>query len=479
MKLYNSLTKKIEEFEPLDKDNVRIYSCGPTVYDHAHIGNLSSYIYADTLRRVLELQYKNVTHVMNYTDVDDKTIKRSREKYPDLEPKDALKKLTDEYIELFKQDIEKVGIDVSKITFVRATDHIEDMKKLIRKLLEAKIAYITEDGVYFSIDRYKKTGKTYGQLLKISDSNTSSSRIDNDEYDKDSIHDFALWKKQKPGEPAWDFEAKGQNLNGRPGWHIECSAMSEKTLGVPFDIHTGGIDLIFPHHENEIAQSTGAIDGKVMAKYFVHNNHLLVDGKKMAKSANNFYTLQDIIDKGYDPLVFRLLVLKSHYRSESNFSWDLLKDADNQINNLKSWASLRFQNASKKPEHVSELTLQSVGQALRDKVFNDLNTPASLSILYDYETDDSSESISVLKITEEVGFKPSEIEEMIQYLDRVFGLGLGSVNDLDQETKNLISRREKARNDKNWEESDRLRDELVKQGIGIRDTDSGAIWYRL
>lgn len=455
MKLYNSLTKKIEDFEPIDKNNIRIYSCGPTVYDHTHIGNLSSYIYADTLRRMLEVEYgaDKVTHVMNYTDVDDKTIKRSREKYPDLEPKDALKKLTNEYINLFKQDIEKVGIDVSKITFVRATDHVEDMKSLINELLEAKIAYITDDGVYFSIEAYKESGKTYGQLLKISDSNTSSARIDNDEYDKDSVHDFALWKKQKPGEPAWDFEAVGQNITGRPGWHIECSAMSEKALGVPFDIHTGGIDLIFPHHENEIAQSTGAKDENIMAKYFVHNNHLLVDGKKMAKSANNFYTLQDIIDKGYDPLAFRLLVLQSHYRKESNFTWDSLNKTQQKFNEIKNWVESSFQ-----PEVISKVMhtdAQDYSQALVDLRIHDV------LLLMD------------------MNFHIAPSWGLVEKANNLLGLELLKVCDITPETKKIIDLRYKAKNHKNYEESDRLRDELGKKGIGIRDTDNGSIWYRL
>lgn len=455
MKLYNSLSKKVEEFEPFEKNNVRIYSCGPTVYDHAHIGNLSSYIYADTLRRVLELEYgaDKVTHVMNYTDVDDKTIKRSREKYPDLEPKEALRKLTNEYIDLFKQDIEKVGIDAGKITFVRATDHIEGMKNLINELIEAKIAYITEDGVYFSIEAYKKSGKTYGQLLKISDSNTSSSRIDNDEYDKDSVHDFALWKKQKPGEPSWNFEVGGVKLDGRPGWHIECSAMSEKALGVPFDIHTGGIDLIFPHHENEIAQSTGAIDGKVMAKYFIHNNHLLVDGKKMAKSANNFYTLQDVIDKGYDPLAFRLLVLQSHYRKESNFTWDGLQAAQSKLKEIKNWVESSFQ--SETIRQVMKADAQDHSQASADLRIHDV----------------------LLLIDMNLHISPSW--DLVEKTDLLLSLGLVNTEDIPLQTKSLISDRETARKNKNWEESDRLRDELEKQGIGIRDTDNGSIWYKL
>lgn len=460
MKLYNSLTKQVEELDFKPGQEVRIYSCGPTVYDHAHIGNLSSYIYADTLRRVLELNGYKVKQVMNYTDVDDKTIKRSLEKYPDLEPKEALKKLTDEYIALFQEDIKKVGIDASKIEFVRATDSIEDMKKLIAELLDASIAYVTDDGVYFSIEAYKKSGKTYGQLLNISESNTSSARIDNDEYDKDSVHDFALWKKQKPGEPAWDFEVDGENLSGRPGWHIECSAMSKSTLGIPFDIHTGGIDLIFPHHENEIAQSTGAIDGSVMAKYFVHNNHLLVDGKKMAKSANNFYTLQDIIDKGYDPLAFRLLVLQSHYRNESNFTWEILESAQNLYKKFRIFGSLQHNIDENGPVSTNI-------DSATNKINDDLNFTAAMPFIKGY--------------TSNSAYRKEQINEFLKFMEDIFVIYLRAldINNLSDDIKDLISKRETAKKSKSFVEADRLRDEINSKGIGITDTSTGPVLHRI
>ena len=334
MKLYNTLTRETEEVKPLKGDEIRIYSCGPTVYDHIHIGNLASFIHADALRETLKAEGYKVRHVMNITDVDDKTIKRSREEYPDLEPKEALKKLTSKYEELFKKDMEEVGNDLSAIEFVRATDYIPRMQELIRKLHKGGFAYIADDGVYFSIEAYKKSGKTYGQLLEINSENTSKNRIANDEYDKESAHDFALWKKVRPHEPSWDFELGGKDLAGRPGWHIECSVMSTDVLGQPFDIHTGGVDLIFPHHENEIAQSTAGKDEYLLAKLFFHNEHLLVDGKKMSKSLNNFYTLEDITKKGIDPLAFRLLVLQSTPRNQANFSWKILQAAQNRFNKL-------------------------------------------------------------------------------------------------------------------------------------------------
>lgn len=459
MKIHNTLTKKNEEFKPLNDREVKIYSCGPTVYDHAHIGNLSSYIYADTLRRVLEADGYTVTHVMNYTDVDDKTIKRSLEKYPDLEPKQALKKLTDEYIALFQEDIKKVGIDANKIKFVRATDNIEDMKSLIHNLLDKHVAYIADDGIYLSIDAYKKSGKTYGQLSHISEANTSGFRIDNDEYDKESAHDFALWKKQKSGEPAWDFKIGGHDLKGRPGWHIECSAMSEKALGIPFDIHTGGIDLIFPHHENEIAQSTGAKSDNTMANYFVHSNHLLVDGKKMAKSANNFFTLQDIIDKGYDPLAFRLLILQSQYRNESNFTWDVMEAAQNRLNNWRSMFDRRWQLRLLTDDQPD------ISNKIVESLNDDLNTPETVTKIDEYfnhvDTDNGMPS-----------------RDTLLALRDILGIDLLGY-DITDEQKQLISKREVARQNNNWEKSDALRQELQNQGIGIRDTENGSIWYRI
>jgi len=469
MKLYNALTRQIEEFTPIDKQEVRIYSCGPTVYDRAHIGNLSAYIFADTLRRSLELEGYNVKHVMNYTDVDDKTIKRSQEKYPDLEPKEALAKLTKEYKELFLSDMAKIGVDTHKIQFVSAVDNMPAMQQLITKLVSEKIAYITDDGVYFSIKAYKDSGKTYGQLLKISSESTSEARIDNDEYDKESVHDFALWKVQKPGEPSWDFEIEGKNLKGRPGWHIECSAMSESSLGLPFDIHTGGIDLIFPHHENEIAQSTAAGELDKMANYFVHNNHILVDGRKMAKSAQNFYTLDDITQKGFDPLAFRLLVLQAHYRNEINFTFDSLDATQNRLRSLHAWADQRFQDVYVDPAHVSQLTVQNVGKAIRERSANDLNTPGVLASLYQG---------GLLDVTESHGLKNSDIAEASAYLDKILGLKLSASTDISEKQKNILQQREEARAGKDWAKSDELRRELEEQGIGVRDTDHGPIWYR-
>lgn len=467
MKLHNTRTRNIEPFTPLQGNEARIYSCGPTVYNHAHIGNLSSYIFGDTLRRVLAVSGYQVKHAMNYTDVDDKTIRRSHELFPEDEPREALRKLTDKYIEIFLDDMHKIGNDVAAVTFMRATDDdvMQGMLGLITKLHEAGMAYVAEDGVYFSIEAYRKSGKTYGQLLELSASNTSEARIQNDEYDKESVHDFALWKVQKEDEPAWEFTLDGQNLTGRPGWHIECSVMSRLGLGQPFDIHTGGVDLVFPHHENEIAQSTALESDPVMAQFFTHNEHVLVDGKKMSKSLGNFYTLEDVIQKGYDPLAFRLKVLQSHYRSQVNFTWESLEAAQNLLTKLRAWADLKHQSAAFNPQagdsYADEL------RAILSAVQDDVNTAEALSHV-----------AALAGAGEEQGVDKEKIQHLLNVLDRLFGLELSKRPDITPEQKDLLEDRQVARDQKDWAKSDELRDQLAGQGIGVRDTPNGPIWFR-
>jgi len=437
------------------------------VYDHAHIGNLRAYIVADTLHRTLQAAGYGVRRVMNYTDIDDKTVKRSQQKYPNDEPMAALKKLTAEYIKIFLDDMRHIGNRVDNIIFMAATDNIEPMQKMIADLHKKGFAYLADDGVYFSIDAYKKSGKKYGQLLTLTAENTSEARIQNDEYDKESAHDFALWKAQKPGEPTWPFTLDGRDLTGRPGWHIECSAMGRKGLGQPFDLHTGGVDNIFPHHENEIAQSTADEQDPILAHFFAHNEHLLVDGKKMAKSANNFYTLADIVQKGYDPLAFRLLILQSHYRSQAQFSLANLEAAQNRLQSLRAMADLQFQVKGVEPWLNTDPSLSSMQNAL----FEDLNTPLALGNLNNLVT-----------LAEERLISTDELElfqKMLQTLDQLLGLGLADRQDISQEQKHLITKREQTRTDKAWGKADELRKQLANQGLGIRDTNNGPIWYRL
>lgn len=481
MKLFNSLLAEQEienpkeplTFTPLQDNQVRMYSCGPTVYDHAHIGNLSAYIFADTLRRVLQASGYTVKHVMNYTDVDDKTIRRSAETYPGIDPREALHQLTNKYIELFLSDMKSVGNDIDAMIFVRATDKIAEMQQLITDLLKGNFAYLADDGIYFSIEAYKNGGYKYGQLSQIDANTTSEARISNDEYDKDELHDFALWKKQKDGEPAWDFVVDGVDMRGRPGWHIECSAMSREALGQPFDIHTGGVDLKFPHHENEIAQSTALSNSdKRMAQFFCHNEHILVDGRKMSKSANNFYTLQDIIGKGYDPLAFRLLVLQSHYRNQVNFTWESLDSAKSTLHYLRnnfSWIYQVRKDGESPSEPLSEI-LNNYKTQILEALQNDLSTPKAIMLL----NKASDAFVSMQGLTK---LDIPAVESFANFINQALGITI-----LDQSANNTdydetIKARESARNNKDWAKADELRSALLDQGVEVRDTAEQSFWY--
>lgn len=467
MELHNTLTKRIDPFKPLKPGQATIYSCGPTVYDHIHIGNLRSFIFADILRRSLTANGYKVHQVMNYTDVDDKTIARSQERYPNDAPEVALKRLTTEYENIFMDDMHAIGNDVEAIEFIRATDSIAAMQTLISELHKAGFAYLADDGVYFSIQKYRAAGKKYGQLLELNAHNTSEARINNDEYDKESVHDFALWKLRKGNEPSWEFELDGHHLPGRPGWHIECSAMSHTTLGQPFDIHTGGVDNIFPHHENEIAQSTATTTDSY-ANYFVHNEHLLVDGRKMAKSANNFFTLRDVREAGFEPIVFRLLALQAHYRSQLNFSWDNLQAAQNRLQAFYAMATLQWQphdgNDEQAPYEVIE-------EGLLAHAANDLDTPQILA--------DISKLAKVLEVGGVSNVGLPGFQKLLKTVDNLLGLDLSKQPDITDEQKELLERRAEARAKQDWAATDALRNDLQKQGLNVRDTAHGQVWARL
>jgi cysteinyl-tRNA synthetase len=400
---------------------------------------------------------------MNITDVDDKTIAASREQYPELEPHDALKKLTAKYEDLFINDLNEIGIDTKAIIFVRATENIESMQLLIRDLVAAGFAYLADDGIYFSIEKYKQAGKKYGQLVEITAESTGQARVKNDEYDKNNVHDFALWKAQKENEPAWDFEVNGQNIKGRPGWHIECSAMSTKLLDQPFDIHTGGVDLKFPHHENEIAQST-ANNGQFLAHLFFHSEHLLVDGQKMSKSLNNFYTLQDVKDKGFDPLAFRLLILQSHYQNQAHFSWENLEAAQNALFNFYSWSDLRFQHF--KSPNLKENYLLALTQ-ITDAIKNNLASPQALGWFN-----------GAVNRIDDLGIDSESIDKLAKFIDIFLGLNLSNRLDINEGQKALIAEREEARKNQDWQKADELRTKLASQGIEVNDTPNGPIWSR-
>lgn len=450
MKLFNTLTRKVEPLEPLQDQTVGIYSCGPTVYDHAHIGNLRAFIFADTLRRTLGCAGYKINSVMNITDVDDKTIHRSLKDHSDLEPAAALAKLTGHYERLFLEDCQALGIDLSGTKLVRATEHINDMVELIKELHSNGIAYATADGIYFSISKYRQK-HSYGVLSQVQlNEDTAQHRIDNDEYEKQDARDFALWKTSDPGEPNWEIEIGGQVIAGRPGWHIECSAMSAKYLGQPFDIHTGGVDLIFPHHENEIAQSRGAT-GQDLARVFVHNEHLLVDGKKMSKSLSNFYTLKNITSKGFSPMAFRLLILQSHYRSQQNFTWEALEGTTQLLKKIYAWADMSHQDQGMPAVWLGDIT---------SAMLDDLNTPSALAVLAQH-------------LDEVPG------QDTLKAVESLFGLQLTGRPDINTNQKNLIEKRELARKAGDFDTSDKLRDELKQHGLEIEDTPNGPRWHRL
>lgn len=441
MRLYNSLSQQIEELGPTRP--IKLYTCGPTVYDFAHIGNFRTYIFEDTLRRVLTANGYEVKHVMNLTDVDDKTIARSHSNYPELEPMAALSKLTLHYEAAFLADANSLGIDLTQSKLVRATDEIEAMQEIIKKIPNK---YRSEDGVYFDIGKYKE----YGALVKL-DQRHSHHRINNDEYDKDHVADFALWKTKTGREPSWELKLDNHAIEGRPGWHLECSAIAVKYLGEPIDIHTGGIDLKFPHHENEIAQAQSASPDKFV-KIFMHAEHLLVDNSKMAKSKQNFYTLRDVEDKGYHPLSFRLLMLQSHYRSQTNFTWEAVEAAQHFLLSLYNWAELSHQpNVPQLPDSVFDEILAAVS--------DDLATPRALAEL--------------AKLQHQ---RPRQ--ELLQQLDQLFGLELSKRSDITVAQKQLLTDREAARANKDFVESDLLRSELEKQGIMVEDAESGSRWRR-
>ena len=467
LKVFNTLTRKKEEFKPLNPNKVGLYTCGPTVYNFVHLGNFRTYIFEDTLLRTLEALGYHVKHVRNSTDIDDKTIKASQGKYPNDEPFEALKKLTSFYETEFIKDTESLGIDFSKTKFVKATEHIKQMQEMIQNMPEA---YLAEDGIYFDISEYVKNGYKYGALSEVTlDTHNKRQRIENQEYDKDEVHDFALWKKAKMGEPSWPFKWQQNDITGRPGWHIECSAMSTEYLGQPFDFHTGGVDLIFPHHENEIAQSVAA-NKKTFVNYFMHAEHLHVDGKKMAKSAGNFYTLKDLAEKGYNPLAFRMLSLQAHYRSQLNFTWESLEAASSFLQNLYAMADRQFQLSESNGTEELGSKLAEIKDKVLTALADDLNTSEALTYLAKLSDDMDKIVLSSANI--------SEFKDFLTFIDSVFALGLTYRVEVPQETKDLIERRESLRKNGDFASADAIRQQLKQQGVHLNDTAHGTYWSR-
>lgn len=441
--IFNTLTRKKEEFKPLNGKSVFLYTCGPTVYNHLHIGNWRAYIFADLLKRYLVYSNYSVKHVMNITDVEDKIIREVA-----LQGK-TLKRLTSFYTEEFFKDRDLLNIIPADI-YTRATDYIDAMVLLVEKLIEKGYAYKSADGsIYFDIHKDKEYGKL--SHFKLEDlKENADNRIKKDEYEKESAQDFALWKawSKEDGDVFWETRLG----KGRPGWHIECSAMSMKELGESIDIHTGGVDNIFPHHENEIAQSECST-GKMFVKYFMHNEHLLVDGEKMAKSAGNFYTLEDIIEKGIDPIAFRMWLYMSSYQTRTNFTLESVLGSMSALKKLRSY----YLSLGKESGEINKNYREKFIECLD----NNLDSPKALALLWD--------------LIKDKDINDKDKKATILDFDKVFGFGLDKLQ--EEETPNEILRlseeREIARKNKNWKKSDELRDQINSLGYEIKDTENG------
>lgn len=461
IKFFNTFTRKKEAFKPIKKNIVGMYTCGPTVYDYAHIGNLRTYIFEDLLRRYLKYKGYKVKQVMNLTDVDDKTIKKSQENNLSLD------EYTKKYKTAFFEDLKILNIEKAEI-YPEATKHIRQMIALIQKLLNKNYAYLANDNsIYYNIKKFKD----YGKLAHINLSNLKAgARVKQDEYEKQQVNDFALWKSydKSDGNVFWDAEfninGKKQTIRGRPGWHIECSAMSMAYLGETFDIHTGGIDNIFPHHENEIAQSEAATNKKFV-NYWIHDEHLIVDGKKMSKSLGNFFTLRDLLQKKYSPRAIRYLFLSTNYRKKLNFTFKSLEAAQNSIDTLDNFVQL--QTNDKMGSNIKKL-IKSAKEKFENSLDDDLNISKVLAVIFDF-----IKEINKLKLNSR---NVKEVKALIKKFDSVLGLNLKEKKlQLTEDIKKLIKQREKARKEKNFKTADKIRNDLLKKGIILEDTHEGVI----
>ena len=487
LKLFNTLGRKLGVFKPIKDKHVGIYSCGPTVYDYPHVGNYRAMVFADLLKRYLLFKDYSVKHVVNITDVDDKTIKKAEG------DRKKLKELTTKYTKAFFEDLQRLNV-IQADVYPRATEHIEDMRKLIQKLIDKGYAYIGEDGIYYDVSKFKDYGKLSGikkQELK------EGVRVNVQEYGKEQAADFVLWKAwdEKDGDIFWEPEfivnGKKTKMKGRPGWHIECSAMSMKYLGKHFDIHTGGSDLIFPHHENEIAQSEAAT-GKKFVNYWLHNEWLLVEGKKMSKSLGNFYTLKDLIEKGYNPLAIRYVLSNSNYRQQLNFTFEELKAAEKTLKALARFM-IRIKEINEKQTQTQPKTkanankiidlLERVRTKIVNALDNDLDTVKGIAIMFNF-----IRQINKFMDKEQVSKDTAKLiyNFMIQ-LDFIFGFNIKEiVKDIEREEKNipnkvmmLVKQREEARKNKKFDVADMLREKIKQEGYSIDDTSEGPVLRKI
>lgn len=463
LQFYNTLTQRLEEFSPLDGKTVRMYTCGPTVYHFVHIGNFRTFSFQDILRRTLALRGYALDHVMNITDVEDKIIRNAMQRGMTIQD------YTAQYTQAFLEDAKTLRLQ-SPERLVLATEHIPDMVDGIRKLAANGHTYTSEGSTYFRIGSFAGYGKLSHMNLS---GNIAGARVDVDEYEKDDARDFVLWKARKGEEPYWDSPLGP----GRPGWHIECSVMAMRYLGQTIDIHTGGVDLVFPHHENEIAQSE-CISGHPFVRYWLHAEHLMVEGQKMAKSLGNFYTLRDLLAKGYQPEAIRYLLVSAPYRKQLNFTFEGLNAARTAIERLRNF-ELRLKSA-RFPEGVSEpleARARQATEAFDAGLDTDLNTADALAAVFEYIRDvntamDSGEF--------RAGNVPSALAFLARF-DSVFDVLTPTAQQgglADAEVDRLIAERQAAKKAKNFARADAIRAELLEAGIILEDTKDGVRWKR-
>ena len=464
LRFRNTLSGKIEEFRPLREGEASMYYCGPTVWDYGHIGNFRSALAADILRRYLKFKGFKVTHVMNITDVEDRIIAKSQEAGLTIDD------YTAKYIDALWEDFDALGCERPDVV-PRATRHIPEMVSLIERLLASDHAYKSDGSIYYRIASFPE----YGKLSKINFAGNiagASERILTDRYDKEDARDFALWKEPtSESEPAWDASIG----RGRPGWHIECSAMSMKYLGETFDIHAGGIDLVFPHHENEIAQSEGAT-GKEFVRYWIHFEHLKVEGETMSKSKGNYYTFRDVAAKGYSATAVRYFLLSVPYNKQINFTFDALAGAEKTVASLRDFRS-RLSEAKTAPgtnDALHEITMRAA-EEFEAGMDDDLNTSVALAVIHNL-TRDVNTAIARKHLQEN---NKGELLELLKRFDSVLNIfGEERREILDAEIQSLIDERQEARRRRDFARSDQIRDELAAQGIILEDTKDGVRWKR-
>ncbi len=464
LKFRNTLTGKVEEFRPLTEGEARLYYCGPTVWDYGHLGNFRSAIAADIVRRYLKFKGFKVTHVMNITDVEDRIIAKSQEAGVSIDD------YTAKYIEALWEDFDALGCERPEVV-PRATRHIPEMVTLIEKLLASGHAYESEGSVYYRIASFPG----YGKLSKINFAGNiagASDRIDTDRYEKEDARDFALWKEPASAtEPAWDSSIG----RGRPGWHIECSAMSMKYLGETFDIHAGGIDLVFPHHENEIAQSEGAT-GKEFVRYWIHFEHLKVDGETMSKSKGNYYTFRDVAAKGYSGGAVRYFLLSVPYNKQINFTFEALEGAEKTLAGLRDFKArlIEAKTTAGLNDQLHEATV-AAAQEFEAGMDDDLNTSVALAVIHNL-TRVVNTALARKKLQDE---NQRELIDLLGRFDTVLNV-FGDVKSemLDSEVQNLIDERQEARRRRDFNRADEIRIELAERGIVLEDTKDGVRWKR-